>query len=64
MIKATLMKGNISLGLAYSFRSSVHDHHGGKQDSVQADMVLEEQRILHLDSKIARRRPSSPLEGA
>jgi hypothetical protein len=36
---------NISLGLAYMFRASVHYHHG----RMQADMVLEkEPRILHL----------------
>jgi hypothetical protein len=34
------------LGLAYSFRGSVHYHHG----SVEADLVLEKElRVLHLD---------------
>lgn len=33
-------KENISLGLAYSFKASVHYHHGWKHDSAQADMVL------------------------
>ena len=41
MIKATLIKENISLGLAYSFRGLVHYHHGEKHDSSEADMVLE-----------------------
>jgi hypothetical protein len=49
MTKATLIKENISLGLAYSFRGSVHYHHGGKHDSMQADTVLEKLRALHLD---------------
>jgi hypothetical protein len=47
MTKAILIKANISLGLAYSFRGSVHYHHGGNM----ADMVLEESRILHLYPK-------------
>ena len=38
---ATLIKHftqeNISLGLAYSFRSFSHYHHGGKHGSVQAE---------------------------
>jgi hypothetical protein len=41
-------KGNMSLGLAYSFIGSVHCYHGRKCDSVQADMVLEEQRVYIL----------------
>ena len=53
MIKATLIKANICLGLAYSFRGSVHYHHGRKHGNVQADMVLEELRVLHLDLKAA-----------
>jgi hypothetical protein len=40
MTTATLTKKNTSLGLAYSFRGSVHYHHGGKYGRVQADMVL------------------------
>jgi hypothetical protein len=31
---------------------------------LQADMVLEELRVLHLDLKVARRRLSSALDGA
>jgi hypothetical protein len=37
--------------MTYSFRGSVHCHHGGKHDIVQADLVLEEPRVLHLDLK-------------
>ena len=56
MIKATLIKENISLGLAYSFRGSVHYHHGRKHGSMQADMVLEKElRVLHLDPQAAGR---------
>jgi hypothetical protein len=45
------------LGLAYSFRGSVHYHHGGKHGSLQAAMVLEEElRVLHLGLKAARKR--------
>lgn len=40
MTKATLMKADIKLGLADSFRGSVHCHHSGKEGSVQADMEL------------------------
>ena len=38
------------------FPSSVHHHHGGKHGRDQADMVLEEPRVLPLDPKAARRR--------
>jgi hypothetical protein len=55
MTKATLIKKSISLGLVYSFRGSVHYHHGGKDGSMQADMVLEEElRTSHLNLKVAR----------
>ena len=37
--------------LAYSFRDSVHYHHGGKHGSMHIDLVLEEPRVLHLDLK-------------
>ena len=53
MTKATPIKDNIYLGLAYSSRGPVYYHHGGKHGSVQADMVLEEPRVLHLGPKIA-----------
>jgi hypothetical protein len=43
------------LGLAYRFKGSVHYHHRRKHGSMQADMVLEEPRVLHLDLTAARR---------
>ena len=50
MTKATLIKENIYLGLAYSFRGLVHYHHGEKNGSIQVDMVLEKKlTALHLD---------------
>ena len=52
------------MGLAYRFRGSVHYHQGRKHGSVQAHMVLEELRVLHLVPKAARRRLiSRKLEG-
>ena len=61
MTTATLIKENISLGLAYSFRGLVHYHHGRKHGSVQADMVLEKElRVLHLDLQAAGTK-SEPL---
>ena len=50
MTKATLIKENISLELAYSFRGLVHYHHGGKHGSVQADMVLDLKEARRVDS--------------
>ena len=42
------------MGLAYSFRSLVHDHHGRKHGDEQADAVLEkERRVLHLETQAA-----------
>ena len=43
------------MGLASSFKDLVYYHHGGEYGRVQADMVLEEPRVLHLDLKAARR---------
>ena len=69
----TLIKDTISLGLPYRVRGSVHYHHGGNHGIEQADMVLEEPRVLHLDPlaverdyllKAAKRRLSSALGGA
>jgi len=51
--KATLIKENIELGLAYIFRGPVHDHPGGNHGSVKAGMVMEELRVLHLDMQAA-----------
>jgi hypothetical protein len=36
----TLIKANIKLRLDYSFKGSVHYHHGRKCGSLEADMVL------------------------
>ena len=57
--KDTLVKINIKLGLAFSFRCFMHYHHSWKYGSVQAGMVLEEPRVLHHDLKSAWRRLSS-----
>jgi hypothetical protein len=43
MTKATLRRDMIYLGLAFSFRGSVHHHHCRKHGSVQVDMVLEKE---------------------
>jgi hypothetical protein len=43
MTKATLIKENIQLTLAYSFRGIVHYHHGGKHGSMKADTVLKKE---------------------
>jgi hypothetical protein len=55
MTNATLTKENISLGLAYRFRGSVHYHHSGKHGSVLAGMVQRELRVLHPDLKASGR---------
>jgi hypothetical protein len=38
MTKATLIKENISLGLAYRFRGLVHYHHGGECGVLQTNI--------------------------
>ena len=43
MTMATIIKENISLGMDYSLRDLVHCYHGGKNDSTQAEMVLEKE---------------------
>jgi hypothetical protein len=56
MTQATLIKANISLELAYSFRGLVHYHCGRKQETIQAYIVLKKKlRVLHLDLTAARR---------
>jgi hypothetical protein len=65
MSKATLIKENIELRLAYSFsRGSVYHHHGEKYGGVQEDEVLvKELRVLHLDPQAAgseHLRPHTP----
>ena len=47
------------MGLASSFKDLVYYHHGGEYGRVQADMVLEEPRVLHLDLKEVKWRLSS-----
>jgi hypothetical protein len=42
------------IGVVLQFRGLVQYHHGGKQDGLQADMVLEVHlRVLHLDLQAA-----------
>ena len=48
MTLATLIKENISLGLASRFRGLGCYHQSRTLGSVQADVVLEELRVLHL----------------
>jgi hypothetical protein len=59
--KVTLIKENISLGLWFTVSEvQVHYHHRVKHGSIQADMVLEEPRVVHLGPKaINNRRLSS-----
>jgi hypothetical protein len=55
--KATLIKDNIQLGLAYRFRGWFSPLSSRwEQGSIQASMVQEELRSLHLHLKAARRR--------
>jgi hypothetical protein len=56
MAKEILIKANIYLGLAYSFRALVPHHHSRKHGSIQTDLELEEPRVLHLHPKSTRRR--------
>jgi hypothetical protein len=50
MAVTTLTKANISLGLTYSFRDSVHYHHGRKRGDMQVDFMLQKElRVLYLD---------------
>ena len=62
MTKATLIRANISLELVYSFRGSPHYHHGDKHGSMQADMMLEKPKILHLDPKSAEGDSSTGIQ--
>jgi hypothetical protein len=43
MTTTTLIKENISLRMAYSFRGLVYYHHGRKHDAMQVHMVLEKE---------------------
>jgi len=44
--KVTLIKDKIPLKLSYSFRGSVHYHHGRNHGSIQAELVVEEPKVL------------------
>lgn len=53
---ATLIKGNISLQLAFSVKGLVLYCHGGKHGSTQAHMLMaKELRVQHLDWQTAGR---------
>jgi hypothetical protein len=43
------------IGEVYRFRGFIHYHHGRKYGSMQADLVLEEQRDLYLAPQAAGR---------
>ena len=43
-----IVKPQSSLHFLSGFKGSVHYHHGKYHGSIQADMVLEELRVLHL----------------
>ena len=47
------------MGLAYRFRGLVYCYDGENKGSMQTDLELEELRVLQLDQKAARRRPTS-----
>jgi hypothetical protein len=58
MTKASLIKNNIYLGLAYRFRGSVHYHQGesmavSRQACIQAGIAQAELRVLSLHPKAA-----------
>jgi hypothetical protein len=53
MTKAMLIKVGFLMGLACSFRGSVHYRHGEKHGSIQADKVLQELAF----SSLVRRQP-------
>jgi hypothetical protein len=60
MTKATLIKDNVSLRLAYRFRSSVHYHKGRKHGSIQVGMTLKKGlRVVYLVLKISRKETES-----
>jgi hypothetical protein len=57
MTKATLMKENINLELAYSFTGFVYYYHGRDRGGMQADMRLEKLLTAsHLDPQVAGRK--------
>ena len=58
MTMATLIKKNISLGLAYSFSGLVYYQHGRKHDGMLPYMVLDREAAEHSKSKFAHSRES------
>jgi hypothetical protein len=65
MTKATLIKDNIYLRLAYNFRSSVNFHQGRKHSILQADLeIKKELRVLCLHLKSTRKKLSFSLDVA
>ena len=55
-------KGKHLIEVAYSFRDLVYYLHGRTHGRVQAGMLQEKElRVLHLDSKAARRRLTATL---
>ena len=54
MTRATLIKKFVFIGSGLRFRGLVHYHHGRKHGSMQADMVLEEPRVQHLDPQATK----------
>jgi hypothetical protein len=60
MSKATCCKDNIYFRLAYRFRGSFSPLSSRQEhDSIQAGMVQEDLRVLHLHLKATRRRLAS-----
>jgi hypothetical protein len=53
--QASLINDKIKLGLAHRFRGSVLNYLGRKYGSIQAGMVQENLRVLHLHLKAASR---------
>ena len=52
MTTTALVKGDISLRLAYNFKGLVHYHHGGKYGVIVLEKEL---RVLHPDRQAAGR---------
>lgn len=48
-------KEKYSIGAGLQLRGLVHCHRGGEHGDMQADTVLEEQRVLHLDPQATGR---------
>ena len=55
MTKATLLLGQHLFGDGLQCQGSVHYHNGRKHASVQANRVLEEVIVMHLDPTAAKR---------